>query len=139
MARILITGGAGFIGSHLCERFLADGDDVICMDNLLTGAADNIAHLFANRRFSFIQQDVTTYIYVKGAVDAILHFASPASPTDFARLPELLAMQPPPQPGAVQERPELPEREPESEPRMPDLPELEPVAVPLDDRQMGLF
>jgi DNA polymerase len=59
--------------------------------------------------------------------------------TDFARLPELLAMQPPPQPGAVQERPELPEREPESEPRMPDLPELEPVAVPLDDRQMGLF
>jgi dTDP-glucose 4,6-dehydratase len=87
MARILITGGAGFIGSHLCERFLADGDDVICMDNLLTGAADNIAHLFANRRFSFIQQDVTTYIYVKGAVDAILHFASPASPIDYLELP----------------------------------------------------
>jgi dTDP-glucose 4,6-dehydratase len=87
MARILITGGAGFIGSHLCERFLADGDDVICMDNLLTGAADNIAHLFANRRFSFIQQDVTTYIYVKGEVDAILHFASPASPIDYLELP----------------------------------------------------
>ena len=87
MARILITGGAGFIGSHLCERFLADGDDVICMDNLLTGAADNIAHLFANRRFSFIQQDVTTYIYVKGPVDAILHFASPASPIDYLELP----------------------------------------------------
>jgi len=87
MARILITGGAGFIGSHLCERFLADGDEVICMDNLLTGAADNIAHLFANRRFSFIQQDVTTYIYVKGAVDAILHFASPASPIDYLELP----------------------------------------------------
>ena len=87
MARILITGGAGFIGSHLCERFLADGDDVICMDNLLTGAADNIAHLFANRRFSFIQQDVTTYIYVKGTVDAILHFASPASPIDYLELP----------------------------------------------------
>jgi dTDP-glucose 4,6-dehydratase len=85
--RILITGGAGFIGSHLCERFLADGDDVICMDNLLTGAADNIAHLFANRRFSFIQQDVTTYIYVKGTVDAILHFASPASPIDYLELP----------------------------------------------------
>ena len=87
MARILITGGAGFIGSHLCERFLADGDDVICMDNLLTGAADNIAQLFANRRFSFIQQDVTTYIYVKGTVDAILHFASPASPIDYLELP----------------------------------------------------
>jgi len=87
MARILITGGAGFIGSHLCERFLADGDEVICMDNLLTGAADNIAHLFANRRFSFIQQDVTTYIYVKGTVDAILHFASPASPIDYLELP----------------------------------------------------
>jgi len=87
MARILITGGAGFIGSHLCERFLADGDEVICMDNLLTGAADNIAHLFANRRFSFIQQDVTTYIYVKGEVDAILHFASPASPIDYLELP----------------------------------------------------
>ena len=87
MARILITGGAGFIGSHLCERFLADGDDVICMDNLLTGSADNIAHLFANRRFSFIQQDVTTYIYVKGTIDAILHFASPASPIDYLELP----------------------------------------------------
>jgi dTDP-glucose 4,6-dehydratase len=87
MARILITGGAGFIGSHLCERFLADGDEVICMDNLLTGAADNIAHLFADRRFSFIQQDVTTYIYVKGNVDAILHFASPASPIDYLELP----------------------------------------------------
>jgi len=87
MARILITGGAGFIGSHLCERFLADGDEVICMDNLLTGSADNIAHLFANRRFSFIQQDVTTYIYVKGPLDAILHFASPASPIDYLELP----------------------------------------------------
>jgi dTDP-glucose 4,6-dehydratase len=87
MARILITGGAGFIGSHLCERFLADGNDVICMDNLSTGAADNIAPLFANRRFSFIQQDVTTYIYVKGEVDAILHFASPASPIDYLELP----------------------------------------------------
>jgi dTDP-glucose 4,6-dehydratase len=87
MARILITGGAGFIGSHLCERFLAEGDDVICMDNLLTGTPDNIAHLFADRRFTFIQQDVTTYIYVKGPVDAILHFASPASPVDYLELP----------------------------------------------------
>ena len=87
MARVLITGGAGFIGSHLCERFLADGDEVICMDNFLTGSADNIAHLFAERRFTFIQQDVTTYIYVKGPVDAILHFASPASPVDYLELP----------------------------------------------------
>src|SRR5213083_1094863 len=87
MARILITGGAGFIGSHLCERFLAEGDDVICMDNFLTGTPDNVAHLFADRRFTFIQQDVTTYIYVKGPVDAILHFASPASPVDYLELP----------------------------------------------------
>jgi dTDP-glucose 4,6-dehydratase len=87
MARILITGGAGFIGSHLCERFLAEGDEVICIDNLLTGTPDNIAHLFSDRRFTFIQQDVTTYIYVKGPVDAILHFASPASPVDYLELP----------------------------------------------------
>src|SRR5881296_2980626 len=87
MARILITGGAGFIGSHLCERFLAEGDDVICMDNFLTGTPDNVAHLFADRRFTFIEQDVTTYIYVKGGVDAVLHFASPASPIDYLELP----------------------------------------------------
>src|SRR6266849_8366513 len=87
MARILITGGAGFIGSHLCERFLAEGDDVICMDNFLTGTPDNVAHLFSERRFTFIQQDVTTYIYVKGPLDAILHFASPASPVDYLELP----------------------------------------------------
>jgi dTDP-glucose 4,6-dehydratase len=87
MARILITGGAGFIGSHLCERFLAEGDDVICMDNFRTGSPDNIAHLFQNRRFMFIEQDVTTYIYVKGPLDAILHFASPASPVDYLELP----------------------------------------------------
>jgi dTDP-glucose 4,6-dehydratase len=87
MARILITGGAGFIGSHLCERFLDEGDDVICMDNFRTGSPDNIAHLFQNRRFMFIEQDVTTYIYVKGTLDAILHFASPASPVDYLELP----------------------------------------------------
>ena len=87
MARILITGGAGFIGSHLCERFLAEGDDVICMDNFLTGTPDNVAHLFAERRFTFIQQDVTNYIYVKGPLDTILHFASPASPVDYLELP----------------------------------------------------
>src|SRR5437899_11452980 len=87
MARILITGGAGFIGSHLCERFLEEGDDVICMDNFRTSTPDNIAHLFANRRFMFIEQDVTTYIYVKGPLDGILHFASPASPVDYQELP----------------------------------------------------
>lgn len=87
MARILITGGAGFIGSHLCERFLDEGDEVICMDNLVTGSADNIAQLFPNSRFSFIPQDVTNYIYVKGPLDAILHFASPASPVDYLELP----------------------------------------------------
>jgi len=87
MTRVLITGGAGFIGSHLCERFLQDGNDVICMDNFLTGSPDNIAHLFSNPKFTFIQQDVTTYIYVKGPVDAILHFASPASPVDYLELP----------------------------------------------------
>src|SRR2546422_5403467 len=87
MARILITGGAGFIGSHLCERFLAEGDHVICRHNSLPGAPDTVAHLCADRRFSFIQQDVTTYIYVKGPLDAILHFASPASPVDYLELP----------------------------------------------------
>ncbi len=87
MARVLITGGAGFIGSHLCERFLSEGNDVICMDNFLTGSPDNIAHLFSDRRFTFIQQDVTNYIYVRGPLDYILHFASPASPVDYLELP----------------------------------------------------
>ena len=87
MARIVVTGGAGFIGSHLCERFLAEGHEVICIDNLVTGNADNIAHLFADARFSFIPQDVTTYLHVKGELDVILHFASPASPTDYLELP----------------------------------------------------
>ena len=87
MARIVVTGGAGFIGSHLCERFLAEEHEVICIDNLVTGNADNIAHLFADARFSFIPQDVTTYLHVKGELDAILHFASPASPTDYLELP----------------------------------------------------
>ena len=82
MARVLITGGAGFIGSYLCDRFLAEGDDVTCMDNLITGSVDNISHL-QDSRFSFINYDVTNYIYIKGQVDYILHFASPASPLDF--------------------------------------------------------
>ena len=87
MGRVLITGGAGFIGSHLCERFLAEGDDVICMDNFLTGSPDNVAPLMRNPRFTFIQQDVTNYVYVEGPLDAILHFASPASPVDYLEKP----------------------------------------------------
>jgi dTDP-glucose 4,6-dehydratase len=85
--RILVTGGAGFLGSHLCDRLLAEGHDVIAMDNLITGSADNIAHLAGNRRFHFIHHNVTNYIYLKGPLDAILHFASPASPVDYLELP----------------------------------------------------
>jgi dTDP-glucose 4,6-dehydratase len=85
--RILVTGGAGFIGSHLCDRLLADGHDVIAMDNLITGSTDNIAHLAGNRHFKFIYHDVTEYIYVPGPLDAVMHLASPASPADFARIP----------------------------------------------------
>ena len=85
--RTLITGGAGFLGSHLCDYFIGLGHDVICMDNLLTGDMDNIAHLFGNSSFSFIKHDVTNYIYVEGRVDNVLHFASPASPIDYLRLP----------------------------------------------------
>lgn len=87
MAKVLITGGAGFLGSHLCERFLNDGDSVICIDNFITGSPDNIAHLFGNPRFQFINHDVTNYIYVPGEVDYVLHFASPASPIDYLQLP----------------------------------------------------
>ena len=85
--RILVTGGAGFVGSHLCDRLLGDGHDVIAMDNLITGSTDNIAHLAGNRHFKFIFHDVTEYIYVPGALDAVMNLASPASPVDFARIP----------------------------------------------------
>jgi dTDP-glucose 4,6-dehydratase len=87
MARILVTGGAGFIGSHLCERLLAEGQEVTCIDNFLTGSPDNIAPFLGNQRFRFIQQDVTQFMYVQGPLDAILHFASPASPIDYLELP----------------------------------------------------
>ncbi len=87
LMRILITGGAGFIGSHLCERFLKDGDSVTAIDNLLTGRLSNIEALFKNPRFTFIKQDVTNFLHVPGPVDAILHFASPASPIDYAKYP----------------------------------------------------
>src|SRR5947209_16295942 len=85
--RVLITGGAGFLGSHLSDRFLAEGHEVIAMDNLITGNTANIEHLAGNDRFLFIKHDVTNYIYVEGPVDAILHFASPASPIDYLELP----------------------------------------------------
>lgn len=85
--RALITGGAGFIGSHLCEFLLEQGHHVICMDNMLTGSPDNIAHLFGREGFSFVQYDVTNYIYVEGPLDYILHFASPASPKDYLQYP----------------------------------------------------
>ena len=87
MPRILITGGAGFIGSHLCDRFIAGGDEVICLDNFITGSPDNIAHLLGNPKFRFVQYNVTDFIYVEGKVDAVLHFASPASPIDYLKLP----------------------------------------------------
>ena len=83
----VVTGGAGFLGSHLCDKLLAEGCKVICIDNLLTGNVDNIAHLFSNEDFKFIKHDVTNYIYVPGRVDYILHFASPASPIDYLKFP----------------------------------------------------
>jgi len=85
--RVLITGGAGFLGSHLCDRFLAEGHEVIAMDNLITGSTANIEHLAGHERFLFIKHDVTNYIYVEGPLDAVLHFASPASPIDYLELP----------------------------------------------------
>jgi dTDP-glucose 4,6-dehydratase len=87
MANVIITGGAGFLGSHLCDRFIQEGDKVICIDNLITGSPENIAHLFGHPKFEFIQHDVTNYIFVQGDVDYILHFASPASPIDYLQLP----------------------------------------------------
>jgi dTDP-glucose 4,6-dehydratase len=84
--RVLVTGGAGFIGSHLCEFLLDRGDEVVCLDNLLTGTTDNINHL-RSERFTFIKHDVTNYVYVAGHLDYVLHFASPASPVDYQQLP----------------------------------------------------
>jgi dTDP-glucose 4,6-dehydratase len=85
--RVLITGGAGFLGSHLCDRFLAEGYEVICMDNLITGDLRNIEHLAGERDFHFFQHDVTEFIHVPGPLDAVMHFASPASPIDYLELP----------------------------------------------------
>jgi len=83
----VVTGGAGFLGSHLCDKLLFEGLKVICIDNLLTGSVENIQHLFGNEDFQFIKHDVTNYIHVPGNVDYILHFASPASPVDYLKFP----------------------------------------------------
>ncbi|HWA40940.1 MAG TPA: UDP-glucuronic acid decarboxylase family protein [Gemmatimonadales bacterium] len=85
--RILITGAAGFLGSHLTDRFLAEGHEVVGMDNFITGHPDNIAHLAGNPKYRFIQHDVTNFMYVEGKLDGVLHFASPASPIDYLELP----------------------------------------------------
>lgn len=85
--RIVITGGAGFIGSHLCERYLGEGHHVTCVDNLLTGVASNISHLVPSPRFEFVNHDVSKPLFLDGSVDRILHFASPASPVDYLQLP----------------------------------------------------
>src|SRR3990172_10241917 len=85
--KAVVTGGAGFLGSHLCDRLLDTGWEVVCLDNLVTGNTGNIAHLAGNPRFKFINHNVTEYIYVDGKVDAVLHLASPASPVDYLEMP----------------------------------------------------
>jgi dTDP-glucose 4,6-dehydratase len=87
MARVVVTGGAGFLGSHLCDALLARGDQVVALDNLVTGDVANIEHQFTRPGFSFVHHDVSTFIWVPGDVDAVLHFASPASPVDYLEMP----------------------------------------------------
>jgi dTDP-glucose 4,6-dehydratase len=85
--RTLVTGGSGFLGSHLCDRLIQEGHEVVCIDNLCTGSVNNIAHLMGNPRFHFIKHDVTNYIFVKEPLDHVVHFASPASPVDYLEMP----------------------------------------------------
>jgi dTDP-glucose 4,6-dehydratase len=85
--RILITGGAGFLGSHLCEQLVRHGHDIICLDNFITGRPENISHLLGNERFSFLKYNVCDYLHVDGPLDAVMHFASPASPRDYLEFP----------------------------------------------------
>jgi dTDP-glucose 4,6-dehydratase len=85
--RVLITGAAGFLGSHLCDRFLAEGDEVVGLDNYITGRPENIAHLSDEKRFSFVKQNISEYTEISGPLDGVLHFASPASPIDYLKLP----------------------------------------------------
>src|SRR3954454_1018653 len=85
--RVVVAGGAGFLGSHLCRALLARGDQVVCMDNLVTGNIDNVSELFGQPGFTFVQQDVSNYVHVAGDVDAIMTLASPASPVDYLELP----------------------------------------------------
>src|ERR1051325_5355622 len=85
--RILVTGGAGFVGSHLSDRFLGEGFEVVVFDNLITGSVGNIEHLLGRDGFQFVKQDVTEYLYISGSIDAVVHFASPASPIDYLQLP----------------------------------------------------
>jgi dTDP-glucose 4,6-dehydratase len=87
LSRVVVTGGAGFLGSHLCEQFVSQGVEVVCLDNLLTGRAANVSALQGNPAFRFVRSDVSDYIHVPGPVDAVLHFASPASPVDYLQLP----------------------------------------------------
>jgi dTDP-glucose 4,6-dehydratase len=87
MRRCLVTGGAGFLGSHLCDRLLTEGHEVVCLDNLITGDIVNISHLMGHSRFLFVNYDVTNYLFIDGKIDFIFHFASPASPVDYLKLP----------------------------------------------------
>jgi len=85
--RVVITGGAGFLGSHLCDSLLNAGHSVICIDNLITGSVENISHLMGHDQFRFLKHDVTEYIFLSEPIDAVMHFASPASPRDYLEFP----------------------------------------------------